>query len=375
MHFRLLPVLMLSPFVTSGLQLPLRADEALDKAIDAVAPDFKKWATVCVVTRDATGGPSFAWTDYRDTGGQQDFWPCSTIKLYTVVAALELLTEKGFPLDTVVTFSHQEKADAPWTTDSSRTVREMLSEVFRRSSNEDYTLLLRMAGIDRINTRFLIPDKGFQKSALMRGYVLGRPWVYKREEPQRIRLATANGSKVETWEHTWTGHSYSADRGATIIDSKTGNVTTTRDLVECLRRILFHEQLPEKERYALSPEMLQFLREGGNGLTGLENKDKESGPDAWTEATEKVFPQSRFYHKCGLIEGYGLEIAAVDDSKQGGPVYLLAPAVAAGSATKPVPGTKIVGEMSLKIAEWVRNQSISAAPTPAPASPAAGAEP
>ena len=33
----------------------------------------------------------------------------------------------------------------------------MLSETFRRSSNEDYTLLLRMVGLDRLNSRFLIP--------------------------------------------------------------------------------------------------------------------------------------------------------------------------------------------------------------------------
>lgn len=340
--------------------LPLRADEALDKALDGVAPGTQKWASVCVVTRDASGKPSFAWTEYRDTGNQQDFWPCSTIKLYAVVAGLELLTEKGFPLDTVVTFSHQEMSDGKWVTDSSRTMREMISEVFRRSSNEDYTLLLRLVGVDGINKKFLIPEKGFNKTALMRGYVLGRPWVYNRAEPQRVQLAAADGSKTETFEHTWSGHSYSADRGATVIDAKTGNVTTTHELVECLRRILYSEEIPENERYAITPDMLDFLRHGGGGLTGLENKNEESGPDSWTDATEKVFPNARFYHKCGLIEKFGLEIAAVDDSRQGGPVYLLSPAVAAGSATKPIGGSRLVGEMSLKIAEWI--QSDAAAP-------------
>lgn len=363
------PLLLL---LTSGL-IPAKADEALDKAIDTITPDIKKWATVCVVTKDAAGAPVFTWTDYKNTGDQQDFWPCSTIKLYAVVAALELLTEKGFPLDTVVTFSHQQKKDGPWITDSSRTVREMLSEVFRTSSNEDYTLLLRMVGIDRINTRFLIPEKGFSKTALMRGYVLGRPWVYRREEPQRIRLTSADGLKVETIDHTWSGHSYSADRGATIIDSKTGNVTTTRELVECLRRILYHEQLPEKERYNLSPEMLDFLRHGDLGaggpndvLFGLENKGRDSGAYSWIDSTDKVLPQARFYHKCGSIETYALEIAAVDDSRQGGPVYILAPATDAGTSSKPVAGPKIIGDMSVKIAEWAK-AATAAAPPPAPA--------
>src|SRR5690606_31893630 len=61
----------------------LRADDALDRAIDAITPDIQKWAAVCVVTRDAQGVPSFHWTDYRDTGTRTDFWPASTIKLYS----------------------------------------------------------------------------------------------------------------------------------------------------------------------------------------------------------------------------------------------------------------------------------------------------
>lgn len=347
-----LPLLLL---LTSSIP-PVWADEALDKALDAVAPGIQKWASVCEVTRDAAGKPSFDWTEYRGTGHQQDFWPCSTIKLYAVVAGLELLTEKGFPLDTVITFSHQEKADGKWVTDSSRTMREMISEVFRRSSNEDYTLLLRLVGVDRINEKFLIPEKGFSKTALMRGYVLDRPWVYNRTEPQRIQLTSGHGSKTETLEHTWSGHSYSAERGATIIDSATGNVTTTHELVECLRRILYSEEIPENERYAITPEMLGFLRQGGGGMIGLENKGEDSGPDAWTDATEKVFPKARFYHKCGLIEKYALEIAAVDDSRQSGPVYLLAPAIAAGSASRPTAGSLLVGEMSLKVAEWIQSK-------------------
>jgi hypothetical protein len=146
----------------------------LDAAIDRVAPGIKKWATICLVTPQPNGAPKFEWIDYADTGSATDFWPASAIKLYTAIAALELLNEKGFPLDTVVTFEHQEK-DGAWVLDCARSVREMLSEVFRRSSNEDYTLLLRMVGVDWINTHFLTPERGFPHSALMRVFVLGRP--------------------------------------------------------------------------------------------------------------------------------------------------------------------------------------------------------
>lgn len=333
----------------------LRAEPALDQAIDAITPEVKKWATVCVVTRDAQGVPSFRWTDYRDTGTQRDFWPASTVKLFTAVAALELLTERGFPLDTVVTFEHQPEGGGAWVLDSSRTVKEMLSEVFVRSSNEDYTLLLRMPGIDRINRQFFTPAKGFQSTALMRGYVLGRPWVYVRTEPQRVRLRTADGLRSETLEHTWTGYSYSAERGATIIDSQTGNVTTTRDLVECLRRVLYHEHLPAAERFQLTAEQLQFLRHGGEGLTGVENKSKRDGAYGWYGAVEQVFPKARYFHKTGRISNYASEIAAVNDTANGGPEYLFAAVAAAGSESKPVEGSVIVTAVSKAIAEWVKS--------------------
>ncbi len=361
MKHRPLRLLLAAASLAAGfIASPLRADEALDRSLDAVAPDVQKWAAVCVVTTDAAGTPHFTWHDWRGTADRTDFWPASTIKLYAVVAALELLTERGYPLDTTVTFSHGS-ADGTWTVDCARTVREMLSEVFRRSSNEDYTLLLRLVGLDRLNSRFLVPEKGFAHSALMRGYVLGRPYGYVREEPQRIRLS--HGARSETHEHTWTGRSYSEERGATVIDAKTGNVTTPRELVECLRRVLFHEKLPAAERYALTREQLAFLRSGGGGLTGLETRNADSGPYAWTGAAETVFPAAKFWHKCGLISNYALEIAAVDDTAHGGPFYLLAPVAAAGSSTTPVTGQKIITEMSRRIAEWAK----SSAPPPQPA--------
>lgn len=330
-------------------------DAALDRALDGVAPEIKKWASVCEVVRGSAGGATFIWTDYQGTGMVTDFWPASTIKVYAVVAALELLTERGFPLDTTVSFEHREP-DGRWVLDCARSVREMLSENFRRSSNEDYTLLLRMVGVDRLNTRFLIPSRGFHQSALMRGYVASRPWNYVREEPQRIRLRSADGVMSETHEHTWSGRSYSEERGGTVIDAKTGNVTTPRDLVECLRRILYHEELPESERYRLTADQLSFLRRGGDGLTGLETRNEASGPIAWAGAAESIFPMARFYHKCGLISNFALEMAAIDDSANGGPAYLLAPVINAGSATQPVGGEKLIGQMSLKIAEWVRER-------------------
>ena len=335
--------------------LPLAGKAAtLEDALDGIAPEIKKWATICVVTEGPDGTPEFTWHDYRGTADARDFWPASAIKLYAAVAALELLTEHGFPLDTTLTFEHRKGANE-WSVDCARTMREMLGEVFRRSSNEDYTLLLRLVGIDRMNTRFLIPERGFPHSALMRGYVVGRPYGYTREEPQRITLRA--GTRIETIEHAWSGRFYAEERGATVIDARTGNVTSPRELAECLRRVLFHERLPESERYALTPEQIDFLRYGAGGLSGLENKDAESDPIAWKGALDAVFPKARFFHKCGWISNHALEVAYVDDAAQSGRRFILVPVIAAGDDTRPERGQALIGKMSRAIGEWVRGEN------------------
>jgi hypothetical protein len=326
-----------------------------DAAIDLVAPGIQKWATVCIVRDGAGGRPEFAWHDYRDTGRRTDFWPASTIKLYAAVAAVEWLNERGLPFDAVVAFEHRIP-EGRWVVDCARTVPEMLSAVFRRSSNEDYTLLLRLTGIDHINTAFLVPDRGFEKSALMRGYVLDRPWVYVREEPQRITVHDVRTGRRETLEHTWSGRSYSQERGCTVIDARTGNVTTTRDLAECLRRIMFHESLPQSERFRLTAEQLKFLRNGADGLTGLQVNTRESGASAWKDGLDTIFPEAAFHHKSGLISTYALELAYLDDSARSGKRFILVPAISAGSETKPAPGEKLISEMSRRIGEWVKAQ-------------------
>ena len=342
----------LACLLTIGLMELTRADQALDQALDAITPAVKKWASICVVT-NPEANPAFAWHEYRQTGSETDFWPASTIKLYAVVAALELLNERGFCLSSTVTFEHGN-ADGTWTIDCARTVQEMLTEVFRRSSNEDYTLLLRLVGLDRINTRFFVPEKGFTRTALMRGYVLGRPYGYVREEPQRIRLRSADGLASETHTHTWSGRFYAEEKGCTIIDAKTGNVTTSRELAECLRRLLFHEKLSPGERYHVTADQLARVRFGGSGTVGLETRTKESGPLSWTGAIETIFPQARFYHKCGVISNYASEVAAFDATASGGPFVILVPVAAAGSATTPITGEKIVTAMSQAIAQWAK---------------------
>ena len=290
----------------------------LTAAMEAAAPGLKLRATVIAVeTRD--GQTTFPSWHYKNEPDATDFWPASTIKIYAAIAAMERLHAMGLPLETTLTFEHRE-GTGPWVLDCARAVPEMLSEVWRRSSNEDYTLLLRFNGLDDLNSKFLTPERGFNRSALMRGYWSARPYAYKPGERQRITLRAQDG-RMDFVEHLWSGRSYSAERGASIIDSRTGNMASTRDLADCLRRLVFNDLIPAGERFRLSPEMLEFLLHGGNGFTGLETKDPDSGPHAW-DAGKELFPKARYYHKVGLISNEVLELAVVDDRAQSGNAWI-----------------------------------------------------
>ena len=348
----LLLLLLCITFARSETIAP-RSDSALNAAIDVVAPGVEKWASICLVTKDAAGKPAFEWLDYRGTGSKTNFWPASTMKLYTVVAACELLHAQKLPLDTTATFFHEEAG--LWRTDCARTFREMISEVFRRSSNEDYTLLLRVCGIDRINTTFLIAERGFPGTALMRGYVPEPPWRYVQREKQRVLLRDEVGGTSHVIEHLWSGRDYGSERGITVLFAENGNVTSTRVLCDCLRRVLFHDELPEQERFRISSEQARFLKEGSEGrFHGLETKIIATGPTVWQKAWAEVFPKARHFQKSGLISNYALDLCCIDDRANGGPCFLMCAGLNAGHATKPVDGEQLVSQLTRAIALWVR---------------------
>jgi Beta-lactamase enzyme family len=327
-------------------------DAAFDAAVSSAAGPVAVRATVILADQAADGALTFRSVHYKDEPAATDFWPASTIKLYAVIAALELAHAEGFGLDAAVTF--ERKTDGRWITDCARTLREMLSETFIRSSNEDYTLLLRMSGIDRINTALLTAERGFARSALMRGYVTRRPYVYNTAEPQRITLQDRAG-KTRTLEHTWSGRSYSEERGATVISAKTGNVTTTAEMAECLRRVMFHERLAPAERYRVSDEMAAFLRCGGDGFTGLEVNGKDSGAYAWEQSGALVYPKARYFHKCGRISNYVLDLACLDDRPASGRAVILAVSGNTGDEN-------FARTLSKAVLEWAKAQPPPATP-------------
>lgn len=297
-----------------------------DALVDAFRGDVNVWARFVRVDPAEEAAIPFSAHDYADTGAGTDFWPASTIKVYTATAALVLLKELGASLDATATFYHHDGSG--WKKDISQTFREMIFDSFNCSSNSAYTLLLRFAGVDWLNSAFLVDGEGFQESALMVGYVSDRPWAYKRHEPQRIAISEG----AESWErvHEFSGISYSNEAGCTVYNGDgAANCTSPRDLVEHMRRLMFHEQLPDSERFDVRAEDLDWMRYGDSKPV-MNNKEACGGP-GW-KGVSRVLPMADFYHKGGAVSSYRLDVQHVSDVAGSGTSYLFGVATDTGSS-------------------------------------------
>jgi hypothetical protein len=281
----------------------------LDLLVDSTRGDTPVWLSLIYV-QEGLDGPEFHSYEYGNSGDQFDYWPASVIKLYTVTAALELVKSYGLTIDASAAFYHD--AGNGWTYDTTRTIRELIHGVFNCSSNSTYTLLLRFAGLDWINTEFFTPEKGFNNTTLMRGYVLESPWVYTRTQPQRIVLSEGDASVERV--HEWSGTSYADLAGCSIYnETGTANCSSPDDMVEHVRRLIFHESLPPSERFDVHQDALDWVRYGG---PDPEFKNTVCAGPAY-DGIARTFPNADYYHKGGLVTDYALDLHYVDDAASG----------------------------------------------------------
>ena len=288
--------------------------ESLDIAIDSHRGSDSVWAHVTKIDRDAHGVESRHYS-YSDTAQRNDFWPASTIKMYTATAALELLTDYDMSIDAEVQFYHQDQT-GEWVFDTSMSMRELVRLTYDCSSNETYTLLLRLAGIDWLNGTYF-PRYGMNSTALMRGYVPSsqRPHAYRLAEAQRI-LITENGRTVERI-HSDSGADYAGSAGCTVYNEYgLGNCSSPFDMSEHLRRIVLHDELDSGERYQIRDDLMRWYR-GETGQMVLNNilGDDCGGPVY--EGVTQVFDNPTFMHKEGLVSSYRGSIHYVKDDHSG----------------------------------------------------------
>jgi len=262
--------------------LALSDPGSLDASLAAAGYKFPPGAGVYAakVTKEAGG---LAYDDYQGGVGAigTDFWPASSIKVLAAVGALEFVGQQGFTGAATVTFPGA----------SPRTIKSIYDSAIRVSSNDDYDLLVEIAGVDWLNEQFLSPSRGLPTTVIQRSYTVGGDL---RTTPA---MTLSEGAKTAT---------VPARNGKTFSECPQGQCSNLYEMSESIRRVVFHNEIPASERFKLAPADVAGLT---SALLGAEGFFEPS-------VARVIGPTARIYGKPGEVAGRDcLDVAMIDNGK------------------------------------------------------------
>ena len=217
------------------------------------APETFK-AIIIEIVPGPDGTPRYYPMDFAGTSKvRDDWWPASTVKLYSAVAALERMRIMGFdPTKAEVTFDYE---DGPFT----QSFEEILRRAITDSKNPEFDRLTDIVGARRLNRYFLTEKHGIRDTVMLRCYS-GRtmnPETGHCSNRVSPSLRITQGTKETALPvRTYTD---------TPKCENEGNCTTLEDLTEVMRRVMMHETLPKSERFRLGDKELALLRSALKG--------------------------------------------------------------------------------------------------------------
>lgn len=162
-----------------------------------------------------------------------DFWPASSIKVLAALGALDLARSLGFTGAATVAFDD----GLP-----SQTLRSIYEPAIRDSSNFAYDLLVRIAGLDRLNDEFLTARNGFPLTSISRSYG-GLPFdespaMVFEEDDRRAFVPERRAGRAPECE---------------------GNCSNLFEMAESVRRIVLHDEIPAEQRFDLDPTDIKAM--------------------------------------------------------------------------------------------------------------------
>lgn len=218
---------------------PLSAPPSRPVSIDAVlkAKGYEVPEAANVYGVRVMEGPEGRIYEQFEAGGGAlgvDFWPASSIKVLAALGALDFARSLGFTGAATIAFDD----GLP-----SQTLRSIYEPAIRDSSNYDYDLLVRIAGLDRLNSEFLTARNGFPVTSISRSY----GGLAFDESPAMV--LEEGGRRV-----------YVPVRKAELApECGTGNCSNLFEMAESVRRIVLHDQIPAEQRFDLDPVDVKAL--------------------------------------------------------------------------------------------------------------------
>ncbi len=180
-------------------------------------------------------GLAYAYFDYGGGAFAQSFWPASTVKLLSSLAALDWVGSQGF----------SGAATVKWDSGFSDTVNAIVDRAIRISSNEDYDRTIRIAGFDQLNAVWLSPERGFPETTIKAAYA-----GFEVKNPPGYTLTEGGNVKVIPPR---------AATGSYPCASGKNNCANLFELTEAVRRVVLRELIPAGERFDLAPADLIVL--------------------------------------------------------------------------------------------------------------------
>ena len=181
-------------------------------------------------------GPEGRVYEQFEAGGgalAADFWPASSIKVLAALGALDFARSLGFTGAATVAFDDGL---------ASQTLRSIYEPAIQDSSNYDYDLLVRIAGLDHLNDEFLTARNGFPVTSINRSYG-GLPFdqspaMVFEEGDRRVYVPVRKSDRAPECE---------------------GNCSNLFEMAESVRRIVLHDEIPVEQRFHLDPVDVKAL--------------------------------------------------------------------------------------------------------------------
>ena len=218
------------------LSAPPSRPMSLDAALATMGYEVPEKANLYAV-RLVDGPQGRAYEQYQAGGGAlaSDFWPASSIKVLAALGALHVARSLGYSGAATVTF---DDGGGP-----TRTLRSIYEPAIRDSSNDDYDVLVQIAGVDRLNREFLTARNGFPVTSITHSYAgteLDQSPAMILEEGDRRTYVPVRKTKEDP-------------------ECEAGNCSNLFEMTESVRRIVLHDELPPEQRFDLHPEDVQAL--------------------------------------------------------------------------------------------------------------------
>jgi hypothetical protein len=258
----------------------------LEAALAEAGVELPDGASVYAVLIDDTG----AGTAYEaGEGAEYDgFWPASSVKLLAAVGALEYLSDLGFTGAARISMDGE-----------TFTVADVYTEAIADSSNEAYDQLVRIAGVDWLNERFLTAANGFADTVIQRSYT---GWGV---EVSPAMTVVEDGRRVTVPAREATG-TYGCDDD--------GNCSTLLDMAESVRRVTLHAELPAEERFDIAAADVAGLNDALLAAEGFVEP----------AVSEVLGEETLVYNKPGYVPGDECVDVALLSDEATGQRYLLA---------------------------------------------------